>query len=81
MRYVIPPSHKQIAFVSVLQRKLRITDQALDTHCRERFGEPFGMLSRSQMSDLLDEMTKWEAAPASLQRAQGQLDLLSGTDA
>jgi len=76
MRYVIPPSHKQIDYVSSLQRKLNIGDRALDLHCRERFNEPFSNLSRSQVSDLLEQMTTWEAAPAELQRAQGQLDLL-----
>lgn len=80
MRYVIPPSHKQVEYVSALQRKLRITDRSLDLHCNERFGEPFSNLSRSQVSDLLDEMTGWEQAPASLQRANGQMDLIPPDD-
>ena len=73
--YRIPPTIKQAAYVADLQRKLRLSDAALDAHCRRRFGVPFVELDKQQCSDLLDELARWEAVPAELQREQGQVDL------
>jgi len=73
--YRIPPTERQRDYVGDLQRRLRITDAALDTHTRRRFGMPFAELDRSQVSMLLEEMARWEAAPADLLREMGQQDL------
>lgn len=70
-----PATKLQIGYVRNLQRKLRLTDTALDRYCEGRFGRAFTELDRGQTSELLDEMVGWEDVPASLKQAMGQLDL------
>ena len=76
--YVIPPTLRQQEYVAALQRKLHLTDAALDNHCRDTFGAPYQELDRGQVTQLLNQMVTWERVPADLQRAMGQLDLLEG---
>lgn len=76
--YQIPPTAAQRDYVQALKRKLHLTDAVLNTHCRERFGAPYAELDRGQVTQLLNEMIAWKQAPADLQRAMGQLDLLEG---
>jgi hypothetical protein len=70
-----PPSEKQLAYVESIQKRLHLPDALLDNHCQQRFRKPFRALSRSECSDLLDEMIGWESLPADFQRAKGQRDL------
>lgn len=74
------PTTPQLDLVRLLQRRLHLSAPLLDTHCGARFGVPFARLDRRQVSSLIDEMKVWQALPAELQRAQGQLDLLPVTD-
>ncbi len=71
----MPTTEKQVAFVRALQRQHRLPDRMLDSHCEATFGAPFAALSRTQVSALIDEMVGWQAVPADLLRAQGQMDL------
>jgi|GEM_PF-6241628 len=71
----MPVTEKQVAFVRALQRQHRLPDRMLDSHCEATFGAPFAGLDRGQVSALIDEMVSWQAVPADLMRAQGQLDL------
>lgn len=71
----IEPTVYQQEYVAGLQRKLHLSDAALDAHCRRRFGAPYAELDRGQVTQLLNEMIRWEKAPADLQRAMGQQDL------
>ena len=73
--YRIPPTQRQLAYVADLQRRLRISDGALDHHARRRFGLTVADLDRVQVSELLGEMERWESTPAELLREMGQLDL------
>lgn len=73
--YRIQPTTRQHDFVQALQRKLALSDAALDAHCGQRFGSPYAELDRTQVSALLDELQRWEAVPAELKRAMGQMDL------
>lgn len=73
--YVIPPTAYQREYVAGLQRKLHLTDAALDQHCRETFGAPYRELDRGQVTRLLNQMEQWKRVPANLQRVMGQLDL------
>lgn len=74
----LPPTPRQWDFVRDLQRRLRLTDAALDIYATRTFGVPLAWLDRSQISTLLDEMQGWTTVPADLQRALGQLDLFGG---
>lgn len=74
-RFFTEPTDKQIAYIRVLQKKLRLTDAMLDLHCRNRFHVPFAACSRERVSALIDQLSNWEAVPADLQRAFGQLDM------
>jgi hypothetical protein len=69
------PTPDQLAYVAGLQKKLHLPAALLDRVCQDRFGRRFADLDRRQVSTLLDEMTTWEALPAELMRAKGQLDL------
>ena len=71
------PTKPQVDFVRSLQTQLRLPDAGLDDHCRRRFGQPFERLTRKEVSELLDELQGWEGIPAEVQRAMGQLDLLT----
>jgi hypothetical protein len=71
----LPPSDAQIEFMIALKDQLRLTTPMLDRHCSDTFGRPFAKLDRRQMSKLIDELKTWEATPAHLQRAMGQMDL------
>lgn len=68
----------QSDYVRGLQRKLRIPNPILDQHCQKTFGQSFDDLDGRQTSQLLNDMISWEAVPADLQRAMGQLDLFEG---
>jgi hypothetical protein len=74
-RFFTEPTDKQLAYIRILQTKLRLTDAMLDLHCRNRFGVPFAACSRERASALIDQLSNWKAVPADLQRAMGQLDL------
>lgn len=69
------PTLKQLNYVAVLQKKLGLSNAALDLHCENRFDRPFLECSRAQVSALIDQLSHWEAVPADLQRAMGQLEL------
>lgn len=71
----LPVTQLQLDYVRDLQRRLRLPDHILDTHCASRFGVPFAGLDRRQASQLIDELKGWTAIPADLQRAMGQRDL------
>jgi hypothetical protein len=71
----IEPTQPQHDFVEALKKKLRITTPMLDAHCRRKFDGPYASLDRYQVSALIDEMQRWVAVPAELQREQGQLDM------
>lgn len=66
----------QTEYVRALQRRLRLPDRMLDDWCVQRFGVPFAGIDRRQASALIDELKEWQALPAELMRAQGQLDLM-----
>ena len=68
-------SKLQIEFVRELQQQLHLKNDALDVHCRRRFGRPFAGIDMRQCSALIDELKGWKAIPAELQRAMGQTDL------
>jgi hypothetical protein len=69
------PTPDQLAYVAGLQKRLHLPDALLDNHAVATFGKPVRDLDRREVSRLLDEMTKWEALPADLMRAKGQVDL------
>lgn len=69
------PTLKQMNYVAALQKKLGMSDAMLDLHCENRFDRSFLECSRAQVSALIDQLSNWDAVPADLQRAFGQLDL------
>lgn len=69
------PTEAQIEYVRGLQKKLRITEAMLNSHCQRKYDSPFAALDIRQASTLIDEMIGWKAVPAELQREQGQMDL------
>jgi hypothetical protein len=71
----LPPTPFQLDYVRGLQRKLHLTDRLLDNHCVTTYGKPLGEMDRAEVSRLLDEMLGWQAIPADMQRAMGQVDL------
>jgi hypothetical protein len=71
------PTLKQLNYVAVLQKKLGLSDAALDLHCENRFDRPFLECSRAQVSALIDQLVTWKTVPDDLRRAMGQLDLFA----
>lgn len=71
------PTERQVSYIRALQHRLRLPDRMLDDHCVATFGQKFASLNRGQASDLIDQLAKWEAVPADLQRMQGQQDLFT----
>jgi len=70
------PTGAQHQYVKDICRKFKITEFAIHSYVADRFGKQYDHLTKQEVSDLLSEMTSWEHAPAELQRAMGQLDLL-----
>ena len=70
-----PPTEPQLAYITALQSRIRITDGILDRICADRFGRPFARIDKRQATALLDELIAWKTLPAVYQRAMGQTDL------
>lgn len=75
--YPARPSERQLRYVAILCRKLRLPDDALDHHCETTWGRPFRQLGRWEVTDLISDMKEWETIPPDLQRYMGQLDLFA----
>lgn len=73
--YPALPSERQLRYVAILCRQLRLPDAALNHYCEMTWGRNFDRLGRQEVSDLIDTMKQWETIPPDLQRFMGQLDL------
>ena len=71
----IEPTTRQREYVVALQRKLHLSDAALDMHSRRTFDAPYAELERGQVTQLINQLLAWERVPAELQRAMGPQDL------
>lgn len=69
------PTEKQREYVEAIRRRLHLSRSLLDGHCHKRFRRDLADLDRSQLSDLLDEMTRWETIPGILLVEAGQREL------
>lgn len=74
------PTGKQLDGIHDLQRRLHLSNAALDSLCEDRFGCPFSRITRDQASTLIDEMKHWTEVPADLRREMGQQDLFEVSD-
>lgn len=71
----LPPTAPQVDYLRSLQRRLRLPDALLDSHCVATWGHGFAELDRAEASVLIDEMLGWRQIPAQLRREAGQRDL------
>lgn len=72
---VAAPTQKQRDYVEGIRKRLHLSRPLLENHCVTRFGRGLNALDRTQMSDLLDEMTRWESIPGLLLVEAGQREL------
>ncbi|TXH50930.1 MAG: hypothetical protein E6Q97_19450 [Desulfurellales bacterium] len=66
---------KQADDVAILQRRLGMSDELLDLHCRSRFNRRYPQLSRRERNVLIEEMAGWKHLPPALQIARGETAL------
>lgn len=69
------PTDKQLEYVEAIRKRLHLTKSLLDGHCQKRFQGDLVELDRTQVSSLLEEMTRWETIPVALLVEAGQREL------
>ena len=69
------PTGKQLDYIHDLQHKLHLSAPALNTLCQQRFECDIAQITKAQATSLIEEMKRWKAVPADLQREMGQIDL------
>lgn len=69
------PTDAQDEYVRALQKRLRLPNGVLDTHCLATFGAAYAALTRRDVTVLIDQLLGWKSIPADLQRSMGQQDL------
>ena len=72
------PTERQRGDVDALCAQIRMPSAILDYQCRRRWCLPFAELDIRQCSDLIAQLESWEALPADLQTANGQLSMFGG---